>query len=44
MVRTTVIIETQTRDELKKLGQKGETYNQIINDLIRVKRNKEDSA
>jgi hypothetical protein len=34
MVFTTIRIEIQLRDELKRLGRKGETYSEIINRLI----------
>jgi hypothetical protein len=33
---TTIQILTETRDELKSLGSKGETYNEIIKRLIRT--------
>lgn len=31
---TTIQIEKETREELKSLGQKGETYNEILERLI----------
>jgi len=31
---TTIVIERETRDKLKKIGKKGETYNDIIKRLI----------
>jgi len=31
---TTIVIERETRDKLKKIGRKGETYNDIIKRLI----------
>ncbi len=34
MVKTTISIEEETRDRLKKLGTKGETYDEILNRLI----------
>jgi len=33
---TTIQIEKETREELKTLGQKGETYNEILEDLIEM--------
>ena len=32
--KTTILIETETRDELRKLGTKGETYENIIRRLM----------
>lgn len=34
MARTTIQIETETRDRLRKLGTKGESYDKIVNNLI----------
>ncbi|MGA7369282.1 MAG: hypothetical protein WBX01_09140 [Nitrososphaeraceae archaeon] len=34
---TTIIIKKETRNALKGLGLKGETYDQIISKLIRLK-------
>ena len=36
---TTIIVKTKTRNELKQIGLKGQTYGQVINELIRLKRN-----
>jgi hypothetical protein len=36
---TTIIVKTKTRNELKQIGLKGQTYDQVINELIRLKRN-----
>ena len=33
---TTIQIGKETREELKTLGQKGETYNEILEDLIEM--------
>lgn len=33
---TTIQIEKETREELKKLGQKGETYNDILERMIEL--------
>jgi predicted CopG family antitoxin len=35
MGTTTIQIDTETRDTLKSLGRKGETYNDIIHKLIK---------
>lgn len=34
---TTIIVKKETRNALKELGLKGETYDQIIAKLIRLK-------
>ena len=34
MVKTTILIEKRTREDLKNIGTKAETYDQIINRLI----------
>ena len=33
--RTTIIIKPETRDILKKMGRKSETYDDIIKELLR---------
>jgi hypothetical protein len=38
MVKTTILVETFTRDRLKQLGTKGQTYDWIINGLINTTR------
>ncbi len=38
MGKTSIQIEEETRDKLRKLGIKGETYDQIINRLIGSKK------
>jgi hypothetical protein len=35
MAKVTILLETKTRDELKALGRKGQTYDQLIFNLIR---------
>ena len=42
---STIAISRNTRDILKELGHKGQTYDQLINELIKAKRsiNQEDS-
>ncbi len=32
---TTIILNKDTRDDLKKIGQKGQTYDELIQKLIR---------
>jgi len=34
MVQTTILVERKTRDDLKSLGKKGESYDSIITRLI----------
>lgn len=36
--KTTIIIESKTRDRLRTLGRKEQTYDDIINELIGIKR------
>jgi hypothetical protein len=38
---STIAISRNSRDLLKKLGNKGQTYDQIIQDLVESKRNKD---
>lgn len=35
MSKTTIIIESDTRERLKQIGSKGQTYDLIINSLLR---------
>jgi hypothetical protein len=37
MPKTTILVETNTRESLKRIGNKGQTYDQIVNDLIKIK-------
>jgi hypothetical protein len=40
MEQTTIVLDKETRDKLKALGQKGETYDAIVSELIELaKRN-----
>ena len=41
MSKTTILIETETRDLLKAMGNKGQTYDAVINELIETKRNED---
>lgn len=34
MPRTTISLDMETRDRLKSLGRKGETYDELVNRLI----------
>ncbi len=34
--KTTIQLSIETRDQLKAIGRKGETYDQIINKLLRL--------
>jgi hypothetical protein len=36
-MKTTILVEKTTRDELKRLGTKGQSYDNLINWLIRNK-------
>jgi hypothetical protein len=36
MPKTTILIETDTRELLKLIGSKGQTYDQVINGLIKI--------
>jgi hypothetical protein len=35
--KTSIIIETETRNKLRKIGRKDQTYDQLIKDLIKLK-------
>jgi len=35
--RTTIIVSKKTRDKLKEIGKKGESYNLIIEKLLKLK-------
>ena len=34
MEKTTVLVESSTRERLKKIGKKGQSYDDLINELI----------
>ena len=36
MARTTIVVDTSTREKLKQFGGKGDTYEQIILRLIKA--------
>jgi hypothetical protein len=42
MSKTTILVESTTREHLKQLGIKGQTYDELITQLIELKR-KQDS-
>ena len=37
--KTSIIIDKETRNELKHIGRKNQTYNQLIKELIKFKNN-----
>ncbi|HKG87268.1 MAG TPA: hypothetical protein VKA95_02990 [Nitrososphaeraceae archaeon] len=37
MSKTTILVEDSTRQKLRQIGSKGQTYDQVINELIKVK-------
>jgi hypothetical protein len=41
---TTIIVSSKTRDLLKQIGTKGQTYDQIIAELLALKQNNSDSG
>jgi predicted CopG family antitoxin len=43
LAKTTILIETQTREELRKLGIKGESYDDIIRRLMKFWRQSKDT-
>jgi hypothetical protein len=38
MSTTTILLKRKTRDELKVMGSKGQTYDQLIRELIKLKK------
>jgi hypothetical protein len=38
-MNTTILIKRKTRNELRDIGSKGQTYDQLITELIRLKKN-----
>lgn len=44
MVKSTILVESKTRRMLKELGKKAQTYDQVINELIQIKRKSEVNA
>jgi hypothetical protein len=39
MSKTTILIKTTTREKLRHIGRKNQTYDQLINELIKGKGN-----
>ena len=37
MEKTTILVEKKTRDRLRKIGFKGQTYDQVISELLKGK-------
>lgn len=37
--RSTIAVSFDTREELRKLGKKGQTYDELIQELIETKKN-----
>jgi hypothetical protein len=42
MAKTTILLETSTREELRRIGRKDQTYDDLINELIELKRENQD--
>jgi hypothetical protein len=42
-MKSTIILERATRELLKMIGRKGQTYDQLIVELIKSKENNQDS-
>ena len=42
MSKTTILIKTTTREKLRHMGRKNQTYDQLINQLIKRKENSDD--
>jgi predicted CopG family antitoxin len=40
MSKTTIVIKTLTREKLKQIGRKNQTYDELINELIRKRNNR----
>ncbi|MGB7638979.1 MAG: hypothetical protein WBL88_15565 [Nitrososphaeraceae archaeon] len=38
MSKSTILIESVTRERLKEIGRKGQSYDQLINQLLEKKR------
>ena len=37
--KTSIIVENNTRNELRRIGRKEQTYDQVIKELIEIKQN-----
>jgi hypothetical protein len=40
MIETRILVKYQTRELLKQIGTKGQSYDQVINELIQTKNKK----
>jgi hypothetical protein len=38
MSKTTILVQSETRKRLREIGRKDQTYDQLINELIKYKR------
>jgi predicted CopG family antitoxin len=38
MPKSTILVESMTRERLKKIGRKGESYDELINQLLNLKK------
>lgn len=38
MHRTTILVNDETRERLKELGRKGQSYDELINQLLEIRR------
>jgi predicted CopG family antitoxin len=38
MSKSTILIESMTRERLKEIGRKGQSYDQLINHLLDIKK------
>jgi hypothetical protein len=41
MSKSTILVESNTRERLKEVGRKGQTYDQLINQLLSASKMKE---
>jgi hypothetical protein len=44
MSKTTILVEDTTRQKLRQIGRKEQTYDQVINELIQLKTEGEANA
>ena len=43
MSKTTILVESRTREKLRHIGRKNQTYDELINELIETKISDRDS-
>lgn len=41
MTKTTILVESTTRERLRQLGRKNQTYDELINELIETRRTRD---